>query len=129
MHISESQLPSNILTKCSKMTEEGHRLHGMNGNADRNIKEECQKTNYGQGGRLKFFKGQFIFGLVFTSDVWNTFFTDGKFILELERAREGERVSWVSVHRKTFWPPPGTASSIPSYRQESSTSLSGKLLF
>ncbi|KAG5892156.1 hypothetical protein JTB14_026394 [Gonioctena quinquepunctata] len=71
----------------------------------RNIKEECHKTNYGQGGRLKFFK-------------------DGKFILELERAREGERVSWVSVPRKTFWPPQGTASSNPAYRQESSTSLS-----
>ncbi|XP_023014688.1 transcriptional corepressor hairless [Leptinotarsa decemlineata] len=106
MHISEFQLSSNtILTKCSKMTEEGHRVHGMNGNADRNIKEECHKTNYGQGGRLKFFK-------------------DGKFILELERAREGERVSWVSVPRKTFWPPQGTASSTPAYRQESSTSLS-----
>lgn len=51
--------------------------------------------------------------------------TDGKFILELERAREGERVSWVSVPRKTFWPPQGTAASTPSYRQESSTSLSG----
>lgn len=57
MRISESQLPSNILTKCSKMSEV-HRLHGINGNAERNIKEECQKPNYGQGGRLKFFKGQ-----------------------------------------------------------------------
>lgn len=54
------------------------------------------------------------------------FFLDGKFILELERAREGERVSWVSVNRKTFWPPQGTAASTPTYRQESSTSLSGK---
>lgn len=107
MHISEPQ-PSqtNILTKCSKMTEEGHRRHGINGSVDRISKEECHKTNYGQGGRLKFFK-------------------DGKFILELERAREGERVSWVSVPRKTFWPPQGTASATtPSYRQESSTSLS-----
>ncbi|KAJ8923980.1 hypothetical protein NQ315_006756 [Exocentrus adspersus] len=105
MHISEHLLSPNILTKCSKMTEEGQRLYGMNGNGDRNIKEECQKANYGQGGRLKFFK-------------------DGKFILELERAREGERVSWVSVPRKIFWPPQGTASSAPSYRQESNTSLS-----
>ncbi|CAH1099623.1 unnamed protein product [Psylliodes chrysocephalus] len=106
MHISsEIQHPSTtILTKCTKMSEEGHKF-GMNGNVDRNIKEECHKTNYGQGGRLKFFK-------------------DGKFILELERAREGERVSWVSVPRKTFWPPQGTASSTPAYRQESSTSLS-----
>ncbi|KAJ8969920.1 hypothetical protein NQ317_016185 [Molorchus minor] len=92
------------------MTEEGHRLHGMNGNADSNIKEECHKANYGHGGRLKFFK-------------------DGKFILELERAREGERVSWVSVPRKTtFWPPQGTASSTAAYRLESSTSLSGCIL-
>ncbi|KAF7284919.1 hypothetical protein GWI33_017399 [Rhynchophorus ferrugineus] len=107
MHISEPQTSPNtiILTKCSKMTEEGHRRYGMNGNVDRIPKEECHKPNYGQGGRLKFFK-------------------DGKFILELERAREGERVSWVSVPRKTFWPPPGTAASTPAYKQESSTSLS-----
>ncbi|XP_066139176.1 protein hairless isoform X1 [Euwallacea fornicatus] len=105
MHISDSQSsPTNILTKCVKMTEESHRRYGMNGSVDRNSKE-CHKPNYGQGGRLKFFK-------------------DGKFILELERARDGERVSWVSVPRKTFWPPPGTASSTPAYRQESSTSLS-----
>ncbi|XP_008195936.1 uncharacterized protein H isoform X1 [Tribolium castaneum] len=106
MHISESRQSSNtILTKCSKMTEEKHKRHGMNGNADGVIKDEPPKTSYVQGGRLKFFK-------------------DGKFILELERAREGERVSWVSVPRKTFWPPQGTAASTPSYRQESSASLS-----
>lgn len=108
MHISEPHTAPNsahILTKCSKMTEEGHKRHGMNGNVDRISKEQGHKTNYGQGGRLKFFK-------------------DGKFILELERAREGERVSWVSVPRKTFWPPQGTASSTPAYKQESSTSLS-----
>ncbi|RZB40179.1 uncharacterized protein BDFB_007010, partial [Asbolus verrucosus] len=87
------------------MTEEKHKRHGMNGNADGAFKEDSPKTNYVQGGRLKFFK-------------------DGKFILELERAREGERVSWVSVPRKTFWPPQGTAASTPTYRQESSTSLS-----
>lgn len=105
MHISDPQPPpNNILTKCAKMTEENHRRHGMNGNVDKNSKE-CHKSNYGQGGRLKFFK-------------------DGKFILELERAREGERVSWVSVPRKTFWPPPGTATCTPAYRQESSASLS-----
>lgn len=56
------------------------------------------------------------------------FVIDGKFILELARAREGERVSWVTVPRKTFWPPQGTAASTPSYRQESSASLSGKIL-
>ncbi|XP_063905288.1 uncharacterized protein LOC135124273 isoform X2 [Zophobas morio] len=106
MHISETRQSSNtILTKCSKMTEEKHKRHGMNGNADGAIKEEPLKNNYVQGGRLKFFK-------------------DGKFILELERAREGERMSWVSVPRKTFWPPQGTAASTPTYRQESSASLS-----
>lgn len=61
MYIADLQ-PYNrtILTKCSKMTEEGHnRRHGMNGNAVDGsfIKEECSKTNYVQGGRLKFFKG------------------------------------------------------------------------
>lgn len=52
--------------------------------------------------------------------------TDGKFILELARAREGEKVAWVPVPKKTFWPPQGSASSVTQYRQESSTSLSGK---
>ncbi|XP_050294573.1 uncharacterized protein LOC126734840 isoform X2 [Anthonomus grandis grandis] len=102
MHISKVQ--NTILTKCTNMSEESHRRYGMNGAAER-IPKECHKPNYGQGGRLKFFK-------------------DGKFILELARAREGERVSWVSVQRKTFWPPPGPTSSTPAYRQESSTSLS-----
>ncbi|XP_060531893.1 uncharacterized protein LOC132705295 isoform X2 [Cylas formicarius] len=103
---SESKQSTNIiLTKCSKMSEEGYGRHGVNENVDRSLKEECPKSNYSQGGRLKFFK-------------------DGKFILELERAREGERVSWVSVPRKTFWPPHAAASSILAYRQESSTSLS-----
>lgn len=55
-------------------------------------------------------------------------FIDGKFILELERARAGEKVSWVSVPRKTFWPPQGTAAT-PTYRPEGSTSLSGTLNF
>ncbi|KAF2900800.1 hypothetical protein ILUMI_05400 [Ignelater luminosus] len=109
MRIADSQEASNInWTKCSKMTEEGHRRHGMNGNTDGGAvapKEECPRSAYSQGGRLKFFK-------------------DGKFILELERAREGERVSWVSVPRKTYWPPQGNAASTPTYRQESSTSLS-----
>ncbi|CAH0552225.1 unnamed protein product [Brassicogethes aeneus] len=95
-----------IQAKCTnKMKEEHEATLGMNGNSTGNIKEECHKNTYVQGGRLKFFK-------------------DGKFILELERAREGERVSWVSVPRKTFWPPQGTAASTPTYRQESSTSLS-----
>lgn len=51
---------------------------------------------------------------------------DGRFILELARAREGEKVAWVPVPKKTFWPPPGSTSSLSTYRQESSTSLSGK---
>ena len=58
------------------------------------------------GGRLKFFK-------------------DGKFILELSHRRDGERTTWFPVPKKTFWPP---ASTTPN-RQESSTSLSGKLNF
>lgn len=51
--------------------------------------------------------------------------SDGKFILELERAKEGERVSWVSVPRKTFWPPQGVATTV-TCKQEGSTSLSSK---
>lgn len=47
--------------------------------------------------------------------------------MELARAREGEKVAWVPVPKKTFWPPQGSASSVSTYRQESSTSLSGKL--
>lgn len=97
------------LTKCARMQkdEENPKKDVPNGNGDceRGDREEPPRSAYAHGGRLKFFK-------------------DGKFILELERSREGERVSWVSVPRKTFWPPQGTASSTPTYRQESSTSLS-----
>lgn len=61
MRIADSQEASNInWTKCSKMTEEGHRRHGMNGNTDGGAvapKEECPRSAYNQGGRLKFFKG------------------------------------------------------------------------
>lgn len=104
MYISDQE-PTKILTKCSKMTDEDStKGHGMNGTSETAIKEEFPKSNYVPGGRLKFFK-------------------DGKFILELERAREGERVSWVSVPRKTFWPPKGPAPSA-SCKQESSASLS-----
>ncbi|KAK4884020.1 hypothetical protein RN001_000291 [Aquatica leii] len=110
MRVVDSREASTInnWTKCSKMTEEGHRIYGINGNTDGGAvapKEESSKNAYNQGGRLKFFK-------------------DGKFILELERARDGEKVSWVSVPRKTYWPPQGNATSTPTYRQESSTSLS-----
>lgn len=92
-------------TKCSKMTEEGHRINGNTDGGAVVPKDETSKNAYNQGGRLKFFK-------------------DGKFILELERAQDGERVSWVSVPRKTYWPPQGNAPSIPTYRQESNASLS-----
>ncbi|KAF5292353.1 hypothetical protein FQA39_LY03387 [Lamprigera yunnana] len=110
MRIVDSRQASaiNNPTKCAKMTEEGHKVYGINGNTDGGAvppKEECSNNAYNQGGRLKFFK-------------------DGKFILELERARDGERVSWVSVPRKTYWPPQGIAAPTPAYRQESNTSLS-----
>lgn len=41
---------------------------------------------------------------------------DGKFILELVRgsAREGERAGWVSVPRKTFWPPAAAPPTPPT---------------
>ncbi|KAK9884030.1 hypothetical protein WA026_004963 [Henosepilachna vigintioctopunctata] len=111
MHISELRESQNtILTKCAKMNEDSHKRLSINGNSDGTVvkvKEEISKNVYvppAAGGRLKFFK-------------------DGKFILELERAKEGERVSWVSVPRKTFWPPQGVASSV-TCKQESSTSLS-----
>lgn len=61
---------------------------------------------------------------------------DGKLIFELSHRKEGERTSWVPVPKKTFWPPPGGAGGalVPavaiagSSRQESSTSLSGKII-
>ncbi|XP_053669288.1 protein hairless-like [Anopheles marshallii] len=52
------------------------------------------------------------------------FFKDGKFILELARAREGEKTSWISVPRKTFWPPTVSSTSANFHKHESSTSLS-----
>ncbi|XP_058465552.1 protein hairless [Malaya genurostris] len=62
-------------------------------------------TTNASGGRLQFFK-------------------DGKFILELARAREGEKTSWISVPRKTFWPPTVSSTSANFHKHESSTSLS-----
>ncbi|XP_055923535.1 protein hairless [Eupeodes corollae] len=61
----------------------------------------------GIGGRLQFFK-------------------DGKFILELARAKEGEKSGWISVPRKQFRSPSATSSTVtPTYpKNESSTSLS-----
>ncbi|XP_041788855.1 protein hairless-like isoform X2 [Anopheles merus] len=52
------------------------------------------------------------------------FFKDGKFILELARAREGEKTSWISVPRKTYWPPTVSSTSANFHKHESSTSLS-----
>lgn len=58
-------------------------------------------------------------------------FPDGKFILELVRgaAREGERAGWVSVPRKTFWPPAAAAPAAHTAqlpRAERAASLSGQ---
>lgn len=55
-----------------------------------------------------------------------TMFLDGKFILELKKTFEGERVTWVSVHKKTYWPPQDTLPEIHSSPQETTTLLSGK---
>ncbi|XP_053679713.1 protein hairless-like [Anopheles nili] len=53
------------------------------------------------------------------------FFKDGKCILVLARAREGEKTSWISVPRKTtFWPPTVSSTSANFHKHESSTSLS-----
>ncbi|XP_035903035.1 protein hairless isoform X2 [Anopheles stephensi] len=62
-------------------------------------------TSTASGGRLQFFK-------------------DGKFILELARAREGEKTNWISVPRKTYWPPTVSSTSASFHKHESSTSLS-----
>lgn len=57
---------------------------------------------------------------------------DGKFILELARSKEGDRGGWVSVPRKTYWPPAAPSSnnnSVNHNKNESSTSLSCKYKF
>lgn len=111
MHIQERS--DTTLTTCTKMTEEVDRRLGVNGNSSGNGASEDVPVHIpahtSSGGRLKFFK-------------------DGKFILELVRgcAREGERASWVSVPRKTFWPPaaaPGTPPAPPT-RSDRAASLS-----
>uniref|UniRef100_A0A182R8G4 Hairless n=1 Tax=Anopheles funestus TaxID=62324 RepID=A0A182R8G4_ANOFN len=56
-------------------------------------------TGTASGGRLQFFK-------------------DGKFILELARAREGEKTSWISVPRKTYWPPTVSSTSANFHKHE-----------
>ncbi|XP_039757575.1 uncharacterized protein LOC120631938 [Pararge aegeria] len=98
MHIQEGT--NTTLTTCTKMTEEVDRRHGVNGNSSsKGANEDPPVQSAAQaatGGRLKFFK-------------------DGKFILELVRgcAREGERSGWVSVPRKTFWPPAAAPPTPP----------------
>lgn len=84
------------LAKANGKNSSPQPIHHAEARADSNASPTA-------GGRLKFFK-------------------DGKFILELSHRRDGERTTWFSVPKKTFWPP---TSTIPS-RQESSTSLSGK---
>ncbi|XP_013192222.2 uncharacterized protein LOC106136276 [Amyelois transitella] len=98
MHIQEGT--NTTLTTCTKMTEEVDRRHGVNGNSGgtstgEDVAAQGSAVN-ATGGRLKFFK-------------------DGKFILELVRgcAREGERAGWVSVPRKTFWPPAAPPAAPP----------------
>ncbi|KAG7297811.1 hypothetical protein JYU34_018554 [Plutella xylostella] len=107
MHIQEGT--NTTLTTCTKMTEEVDRRHGVNGNSGSKGGEEPAPSAAAPGGRLKFFK-------------------DGKFILELVRgaAREGERAGWVSVPRKTFWPPPAAPPAPTAHppRAERAASLS-----
>lgn len=60
------------------------------------------------------------------------FYLDGKFILELASAREGDRTGWISVPRKTYWPPtapPPNSSANYNHKNESSTSLSCNYYF
>ncbi|XP_028159609.1 protein hairless [Ostrinia furnacalis] len=108
MHIQEGTITT--LTTCTKMTEEVDRRHGVNGNSSsKGVNEDAAAQNSAlsaTGGRLKFFK-------------------DGKFILELVRgaARSGERAGWVSVPRKTFWPP-AAAPPTPPARPPASLSAS-----
>ncbi|XP_047536879.1 protein hairless isoform X1 [Vanessa atalanta] len=98
MHIQEGT--NTTLTTCTKMTEEVDRRHGVNGNSSsKGVNDDPpvhSSTPAASGGRLKFYK-------------------DGKFILELVRgsAREGERAGWVSVPRKTFWPPAAAPPTPP----------------
>ncbi|XP_058813438.1 protein hairless [Topomyia yanbarensis] len=83
-------------------TKHAHSSGKVNGNGT--LPASISATN-ASGGRLQFFK-------------------DGKFILELARAREGEKTSWISVPRKTFWPPTVSSTSANFHKHESSTSLS-----
>ncbi|CAH0756533.1 unnamed protein product [Diatraea saccharalis] len=109
MHIQEG--PNTTLTTCTKMTEEVDRRHGVNGNSSsKGVNEETPVQSSplaATGGRLKFFK-------------------DGKFILELVRGcvREGERAGWVSVPRKTFWPPAAAPPTPPTALPPASLSVS-----
>lgn len=107
MHIQEGT--NTTLTTCTKMTEEVDRRHGVNGNSSKGVSEDAPVHNSlnTTGGRLKFFK-------------------DGKFILELVRgcAREGDRPGWVSVPRKTFWPPAAAPATPPAGPPPPSASLS-----
>lgn len=62
MHIQEGT--NTTLTTCTKMTEEVDRRHGVNGNSGgKGVNEDVPGQNSAltaTGGRLKFFKGQYL---------------------------------------------------------------------
>lgn len=89
----------------------------------------------GYGGRLQFFKGKRSQQPMKNSNFYNNclFFEDGKFILELARAKDGDKAGWVSVPRKAFRTPsaatsatvtPTSAVTTTYPKNENSTSLS-----
>lgn len=70
----------------------------------------------------------FLMFLSINFSLFSIFFriSDGKFILELASSKEGERCGWVSVPRKTYWPPaaPSNNNCVNHNKNENSTSLS-----
>ncbi|KAL0269655.1 UNVERIFIED_CONTAM: hypothetical protein PYX00_007310 [Menopon gallinae] len=94
-------------TSCAIMSEEKS-LNGLesDGCNSRSPSNEFSDQGYASsGGRLKFFK-------------------DGKFILELSHRRDGEKMSWIPVPKKTYWSQPVASTVTSSVKQESTTSLS-----
>ncbi|CRK94877.1 CLUMA_CG008369, isoform A [Clunio marinus] len=112
------KVKKSTFTKCVKMSKEVENLKNgiLNGESLINIQHQQQKqsklgnsnvdrdTKSIVGGRLQFYK-------------------DGKFILELARAREGEKTGWISVPRKTFWPPTISTNSSTTFNSDDNSSI------
>uniref|UniRef100_A0A336M3X8 CSON002260 protein n=1 Tax=Culicoides sonorensis TaxID=179676 RepID=A0A336M3X8_CULSO len=115
-HMSSSTSPSALITTTANNNNEPSHMNISNDNNQKKTPsvESSSKPNNNSRSKNTTITGERL-----------QFFKDGKFILELARAREGDRTGWVSIPRKTYWPPTVSSSTSANFKKhESSTSLS-----